>query len=153
MHKIMHNIDVLFLLIIPKQDKRLSPCSCSALSLPGKGPVLVRFFHTVTGLRTLFLFLPFLDLLWNSMVPLTPYSEQFKCFPVSSSTMFLRSWNPNFCQDRLNLGNIFFFFKKSLFLTIFYGDSQLVLMKEYFQFLSGKDFSSSKRSSRSKHKL
>ena len=69
----MHINDVLFLLTIPKQDQELSPCSCSGLSLPGRGHVLVRCSHTVTGLRTLFLFLPFLDLLWNSLVPFTPY--------------------------------------------------------------------------------
>ena len=63
---------IMFLLTIPKQDQELSPCSCSGLSLPGRGHVLVRCSHTVTGLRTLFLFLPFLDLLWNSLVPFTP---------------------------------------------------------------------------------
>ena len=67
--------DVLFLLTIPKQDQELSPCSCSELSLPGRGHVLVRCSHTITGLRTLFLFLPFLDLLWNSLVPFTPYQQ------------------------------------------------------------------------------
>ena len=39
----------------------------SRLSLPAKGHVLVRCSHTTTGLRTLFLFLPFLDpygILW-----------------------------------------------------------------------------------------
>ena len=67
----MHINDVLFLLTISKQDQELSPCSCSRLYLPGRGHVLVRCSQTVTGLRTLFLFLPFLDLLWNSLVPFT----------------------------------------------------------------------------------
>ena len=68
----MHTNDVLFLLSIPKQDQEISPCSCSRLSLLGGGHVLVRCSHTVTGLRTLFLFLLFLDLLWNFLVPSTP---------------------------------------------------------------------------------
>ena len=76
MHKLMHINDFLFLLSISKQDQEISPCSCSGLSLPGRGHVLVRCSHTVTGLRTLFLFLPFLDLLWNSLVPSTPYPHQ-----------------------------------------------------------------------------
>ena len=63
---------VLILLIISKQDQELSPGSCSGLSLPGRGHILLRCSHTVTGLRTLFLFLLFLDLLWNSLVPFTP---------------------------------------------------------------------------------
>ena len=69
----MHTNYVLFLLSIPKQGQEISPCSCSRLSLPGRGHVLVRCSHTVTGLRTLFLFLLFLDLLWNSLFPSTPY--------------------------------------------------------------------------------
>ena len=72
MHKLMHINDVLFLLTILKQDQELFPCSCSGLSLPSRGHVLVRCSHTVTRPRTLFLFLPFLDLLWNSLVPFTP---------------------------------------------------------------------------------
>ena len=68
----MHTNDVLFLLSIPKQDQEISPCSWSRLSLPGRGHVLVRCSHTATGLRTIFLFLLFLDLLWNSLVPSTP---------------------------------------------------------------------------------
>ena len=55
------------------QDQEISPCSCSGLSLPGRGHVLVSCSHTLTGLRTLFLFLPFPDLLWNSLFPFTPY--------------------------------------------------------------------------------
>ena len=70
----MHTSDFLFLLSIPKQDQESSPCSCSGLSLPGSSHVLVGCSHTVTGLRTLFLFLLFLDLLWNSLVPFTPIS-------------------------------------------------------------------------------
>ena len=61
----MHTNDILFLLSIPKQDQEISPCSCSRLSLPGRGHVLVRCSHTGTRLRTKFLFLPFLDLQWN----------------------------------------------------------------------------------------
>ena len=61
--KLMHIIDFLFILSIPKQDKEISPCSRSRLSLPGRCYVLVRCSHTVTGLRTLFRVLPFLDLL------------------------------------------------------------------------------------------
>ena len=79
MHKLMHIYDVLFLPTIPKQDQELSPCSCSGLSLPGRGHVLVRCSHTVTGLRALFLFLPFLDLLWNSLVPFSPYLSPVTC--------------------------------------------------------------------------
>ena len=71
--QIIHINYVLFLLTIPKQDPELSPCSCSRLSLPGMGHVLARCSHTVTGLRTLFLIWQFLDLLWNSLVPFTPY--------------------------------------------------------------------------------
>ena len=82
MHKLMHINDVLFLLTIPKQDQELSPCSCSGLSLPGRGHVLVRCSHTVTGLRTLFLFLPFLDLLWNSLIPFTPYRRTHGSRPL-----------------------------------------------------------------------
>ena len=67
----MHTKYVLFLLTIPKQDQELSPFSCSGLSLPGRGHVLVRFSHTITGLRTLILFLQFLDLLWTSLVAFT----------------------------------------------------------------------------------
>ena len=61
--QIMHINVILFLLTIPKQDQELCPCSCSGLSLPGRGHVLIRWSHTVTVLRTLFLYLPFLDLL------------------------------------------------------------------------------------------
>ena len=71
----MHIFDILYLLTIPKQDQELSTCSCSGLSLPGRGHVLVRCSHTVTGLKALFLFLPFLDLLWNSLVPFTQYID------------------------------------------------------------------------------
>ena len=77
MHKSMHINDVLFLLTIPKQDQELSPCSCSGLSLPGRGHFLVSCSHTVTGLRTLFQFLHFLDLVWNSLVPFTLYVLHF----------------------------------------------------------------------------
>ena len=76
--QIMHINDVLFLLTIPKQDQELSRCSCSKLSLQCRGHVLVRCSHTVTGIRTLFLILPFLALLWNSLVPFTPY-EVVRC--------------------------------------------------------------------------
>ena len=48
----MHINDVLFLVTIPKQDQELSPCSCSRLSLPGRGYVLVRCSQTVTGLNS-----------------------------------------------------------------------------------------------------
>ena len=67
----MHNIVFLFLLNVPKQDQEMASCSCSGLSLPGRGHVLVRFSHTITGLRTLILFLQFLDLLWTSLVAFT----------------------------------------------------------------------------------
>ena len=63
-----------FMLRIHKQDKEISSCSRSCLSLPDWGHVLVRCSHTVTGLGILFLFLQFLDLLWNSLVPFTPYT-------------------------------------------------------------------------------
>ena len=66
MLNLMHNNNGLFLQRISEQDQEISPCSCSGLSLQGKSHVLVRCSHTVTGLRTLFLFLPFLDLLWRS---------------------------------------------------------------------------------------
>ena len=75
----MHTNDVLFLLSIPKQDQEISPCSCSGLSLPHRAHVLVRCSHTVIGLRTLFLFLPFLDLLWNFLAPFTPYHNESYC--------------------------------------------------------------------------
>ena len=74
----MHINDFLFLLSISKQDQEISSCSCSGLSLPGRGHVLVRCSHTVTGLRTLFLVLPFLDLLWISLVPSSPYQNGSK---------------------------------------------------------------------------
>ena len=91
----MHINDVLFLLTIPKQDQELSPCSCSGLSLPGRGHVLVRCSHTVTGLRTLFLFLPFLDLLWNSLVPFTPYPKGVsKGEPEATSKARPKAKNP-----------------------------------------------------------
>ena len=48
-------------------------CSCSRLSLPGRGHVLVRCSHSDTGLRPLFLVLQFLDFVWNALVPFTPY--------------------------------------------------------------------------------
>ena len=60
----MHTNDILFLLSIPKQDQEISPCSCSRLFLPGIGHVLV-----------LALLLLFLNLLWNSLVPSTPYHK------------------------------------------------------------------------------
>ena len=44
-------------------------CLCQVRPCPGQ----VRCFHTWTGPRTLFLFLPFPNLLWNSLVPFTPY--------------------------------------------------------------------------------
>ena len=65
--------DFLILLCIPKQDKEISSCSRYGLSLPGRGQVLVRCSHTITGLRTTFLFLQFLDLLLNSLAPFTLY--------------------------------------------------------------------------------
>ena len=74
MHKLLYSNDILFLITIHKQDQKISPCSCSRLSLLNMGFVLVRCYHTVTGLRTLFLFLLSLDLLWNSLVPSNPYS-------------------------------------------------------------------------------
>ena len=74
--QIMHINYVLFLLTIPKQDQELSPCSGSRVSLPGRGHILVRCSHTVLGLRTLFMILPFLDLLRNSLVPFTPYRSR-----------------------------------------------------------------------------
>ena len=49
----------------------ISHYSLSELSLLGRGHVLVRCFHIDTGLWPLFLFLPFWDLLWNSLVPFT----------------------------------------------------------------------------------
>ena len=36
MHKLIHIIDFLFLLSSPKQDQKISPCSRSRLSLPGR---------------------------------------------------------------------------------------------------------------------
>ena len=63
--------DFLFLISIPKPDHEFSPCSHSRLFLPGRGHVVVRCFHTVTGIRTLFLFLQLLDCVWNSLVPFT----------------------------------------------------------------------------------
>ena len=83
----MHTSDVLFLISIPKQDQEISPCSGSRLFLPGRGHVLVRCSQTITGLRTLFLFLLFLDLLWNSLVPFTPYDScsQSISYSVSQS--------------------------------------------------------------------
>ena len=75
----MHTNYVLFLLSISKQDQEISPCSFSRLSLPGRGHILVKCSHT----RTLFLLLLFLDLLWNSLVPSTPYIKYFlvnNCF-------------------------------------------------------------------------
>ena len=41
MHKLIHIKDILFLLSIPKHDQEISPCSCSGLSLPVRGHVLV----------------------------------------------------------------------------------------------------------------
>ena len=73
MNKLFLFNDFLFLLSIPKQDQETSSCSCSGLSLPGRGHVLVRCYHTITGLRTPFLFLQYLDLLWNSLVLSTLY--------------------------------------------------------------------------------
>ena len=67
---LMHTNDYLFLL-----RPGNSSCSRSSLSLPDRGQVLIRCSHTVTGLGTLFLFLQFLDLLWNFLVPFTPYSD------------------------------------------------------------------------------
>ena len=75
----MQIYDFLFLLVIPKQDQEISPCSRSVLYLPGRDHVLVSCSHTILVLATLFLFLPFLDLLWknleigNSLVPFTLY--------------------------------------------------------------------------------
>ena len=77
----MHINDFLFLLSISKQDQEISPCSCSGLSLSGRGHVLVRCSHTITGLRTLFQFLHFLDLVWNSLVPFTLYVLAFFLCP------------------------------------------------------------------------
>ena len=71
MQKLFLINDFLFLLSIPKQDQDKSPCSRPGLSLPGRGHVLVMCSHTVTGLETLCLFLQFLDILWNSLVPFT----------------------------------------------------------------------------------
>ena len=87
----MHNNDFLFLLGIPKQEQEISPCSCSGLSLPGKSHVLVRCSHTVTGLKTQFLFLKFLDLLWNSLVPFTLSTH--KVVSNSSSLRLNCCWN------------------------------------------------------------
>ena len=46
----MHIIDFLFLLSIYKEDQEISSCSCSGLSPPGRGFVLVRCYHTETWL-------------------------------------------------------------------------------------------------------
>ena len=43
----MQTNNILFLLCIPKKDQDNSPCSCSRLSLPGRGHVLFRCSHTV----------------------------------------------------------------------------------------------------------
>ena len=72
----------MFLLKILNQDRDISPCSCSQLSLPGKGHVLVKSSHTEKGLGTLFLFLQFLDLVWNFLVPCTPYSAGSRRIPA-----------------------------------------------------------------------
>ena len=74
MHRLLLINDFLFLLSIPKQDQEISSCSRSGLSLPGRGHVLVRCSHTITGLRTLFLFLQLTKLVWNSLVPFALYS-------------------------------------------------------------------------------
>ena len=66
MHKLLKIYAFLFLLNIFKPDQEVSPCSRSGLSLPGRGHVLVRCSHTITGLRTLFLLMLILDLVWNS---------------------------------------------------------------------------------------
>ena len=70
MYKLLHNNKFLFLLSIPKQDQEISPCFRFGLSLPGRGHVLVRCSYTLTGLRNLFPFLQYLDLLWNYLVPI-----------------------------------------------------------------------------------
>ena len=64
----MHINVFVFLLRISKPDQDISPFSCSRLLLPGMGHVLVRCSHTVTGLRTMLLFLSFMYLLWNCLV-------------------------------------------------------------------------------------
>ena len=51
MHILMDINYFLFLLVIRKQDQDNSSCSRSLLSLPGRGHVLVRCSHTVTGLQ------------------------------------------------------------------------------------------------------
>ena len=81
--------DFLFLLSIPKQDLEISSFSRSELSLPGRGHVLVRCSNTITGLRTPFLFLQFLDLFWNSLVP-------FTLFSFSWSTSIEETMNMNY---------------------------------------------------------
>ena len=68
----------LFLLAIHKQNQEISFCAYSGLYFPGRGHVLFRCFHTLTGLRTLFMFL-FLDILWNSMSPFTLQGHIFQC--------------------------------------------------------------------------
>ena len=83
MNKLVQNNAFLFLLNISKQDQEVSSCSRSGLSLPGRGHVLVRCSHTITGLRTLFLFLLILDMLWNSLVPFTLYCEVGVFLPLS----------------------------------------------------------------------
>ena len=69
----MYINDFLFLLRILQQDQEISSCSRSSLSLPDNGHVLVRCSHTIKGIGTLFLVLQFVYILWNSLVPFTPY--------------------------------------------------------------------------------
>ena len=89
MYKLININDFMFLLSISKQDQEFSSCYRYRLSLPGKGQVLVRCSHTRTGLRTLFLFLQFLDLLWNSLVPFTLYSVLNYSFTGFSTPVLL----------------------------------------------------------------
>ena len=66
-------------------------------------------------------------------------SEQLKCFPVSSSTRSLGSWNSNFSQMSIFFAKYCFqnFTYSSLF-VVESRDPQRVLVKAYWRYLSGK---------------
>ena len=85
----MHINDLLFLLSIPKQNQQNFPFSCSGLSLPGRGHILVRCSHTKTGLRTPFMFLQFLVGGGYFINGATPFSFNISHYGTVNKPFFL----------------------------------------------------------------